>query len=67
MAALHGVWLSPVLTRAGPEVTPDRIAQAWTTGLSAAVRGHAPAVGHGQARWTEKLAGEFERAGRGRK
>jgi hypothetical protein len=49
------------LAGAGLAATPYRIALAWNGGLTAAVKGRAPAVAHDYAQRAENLAAEFER------
>ena len=66
VAVLHYEWLRRGLARAGKDPTPYLIALAWNGGLSAAVRGRAPAVAHDYARRAENLAEALEREAPGR-
>jgi len=59
VAVRHYEWLRAGLQRAGVEPTPYMIALAWNGGLSAAVKGRAPAVAHDYARRAQNLAGEI--------
>ena len=61
VAVKHYEWLCRGLTRAGLRVTPYTIALAWNAGLTATVRGRAPAAAPAYAQRAVNLADAFER------
>lgn len=62
VAVRHYEWLSRGLRRHGLPVTPYNIALAWNGGLTATIRGRAPAAAHDYATRVSNLAHEFDAA-----
>ena len=52
----HYEWIKRGLIRAGMPVSPYNVALAWNGGLSATVRGRAPAAAHNYAERVTNLA-----------
>ena len=61
VAIRHYEWLKSGLVRNGVEVTPYNIALAWNGGLSAVVRGSAPAAARNYAERVTNVARELRR------
>jgi hypothetical protein len=56
IAVLHYEWLKQSLVRAGVEPSTYNIALAWNAGVSAVIKGRAPAVSHDYATRVSNLA-----------
>ncbi|MEY3775397.1 MAG: hypothetical protein RLZZ129_2177 [Verrucomicrobiota bacterium] len=61
VAVRHYEWIVRGLQRNGLEVIPYNVALAWNGGLSATVRGRAPAAAHRYAERVQNLTEEMQR------
>ncbi|PTY05558.1 hypothetical protein DB347_14385 [Opitutaceae bacterium EW11] len=61
VAVQHYEWICRQLERHGIEPTPYRIALAWNAGVTASIRGSAPAASHSYASRVEAMAADLRR------